>query len=126
MPRLKWPHHEHAGMPLDGGVPFAPGTGNLRSVPGLRVVMREHAPHPPQHHRWHFDAVLADVALEEGADEVLLPGAAVLVGPGQKGPRKPSAPPKPPRGVRANLGEIESAGLDESDPAGQRFGTLAE
>src|ERR1017187_4439885 len=76
-PRLQLPHHirSHQGVEVAarGMMRNTEGVAQLRSVPDLPVVMRQHGPEPPQRLRRDVNAEQRQIALQECADKILTP-----------------------------------------------------
>lgn len=105
----------------DRGMRDAEGTGDLRAVPDLRVIVRGHAPETTETFGWDLYAQLRDIALEERPHEVLPPRHTLGRAPGQVRTREPSAKPEPFEIRGPDLGKAEAAHIDERHPARERL-----
>ena len=98
----------------------------LRGVPGLSMVVRQHPPEAPQRVRRHLRPQPRNVALQEGARERLHPARPGRGRRRQPGARKPAAHPEPVLVLRAHFGQREAANVDEEDAARQGFGNALD
>ena len=94
---------------------------DLRGVPRLAVIVRDHEPEAAKLFRGNGDAELRDVAGEKGADELLPPVQARLVGVTQERLRKPATKPERVEAVETDFGAVEATQVDKPHPARQRL-----
>ena len=107
-------------------LPDAEGTGDLRAVPGLGVVVGHHRPEAAQGLGRGADSELGEVAFQEGLEERAAPFEALRLAGGEKRPRKSAAQPEAIQRGRPDLVESEAVEPVVADPAGERFGALAQ
>ena len=124
-PRGQRPDHERPGenveIPARRPLARTERPRQLRPVPDLSMVVRDHRPEAAQRFRRDRDAELRNVALEERADETLAPERRGLDVPGEVGAGKSAAQPERPPRVGGHLPQIESGEVNASDAARQRF-----
>ena len=110
--RTQHPHHvgrfERLEVAPRHVVGHAERARELRGVPRLSVVVREHRPEPLERRRGNRDPELRDIALQEGPYEVRSPPIAVRVRARQERPRKPPSQPEPIELVHADLVDREA------------------
>ncbi len=127
VPGLQLAHHQGLGQRIEiaphGRLGDAERARRIGGVPGLPVVMRQHAPEAQHCRGGDVDAKLRQVDLDMAGDGARAPCQAVIVRCGQPGARKAAAQPQPLHGTgvagASRLGdfrEIETAHLD-LDPA---------
>ena len=97
----------------------------LRGVPDLAVPVRDHHPEPPERLGRDANAQLGEIALQEGADEVVEPVGCVLVVGGEEGAREAAPQPEVAPTRRPDFFQVEAGERDQPDPAGQRLGHAA-
>src|SRR6266571_7052532 len=100
-------------MAAHGRVGLAERAPDLRGVPDLPMVVGEHHPEAPQRARGDGDAEHMDVALEEGADEILPPRDAGCLRPREERAWESAAQPEAPELPLADLADVEPAHVDE-------------
>src|SRR5215471_3558018 len=88
--------------------------------------MREHHPHAPQNGRGNLHVKFTNVPLEKSPDKILTPSEALAIRTRQKRSWESSAPPQFSQGVGACFLKVESAHLDERNPACECLGRLLE
>ncbi len=125
-PGRKDSHHigarEDVEVTSRGVLGGAEGSGELRRVPNLTVVMGNHGPKASEGFGRDRDAKLGDIAFEKSSDKVATPGHARSIIGGKKRQRKTAAEPELIALCCADFLEIEPAEIDEAHAASQRFG----
>jgi hypothetical protein len=84
--------------------------------------VRDHQPEPVELLRGHGDPELRYVAGEKGADELLPPAQAGLVGLGQERRGKSAPQPQRVEPIDADFRGVEAREVHEADTSGQRLG----
>lgn len=94
------------------------------SVPRLPVIVSQHGPESPQGHGRHTYAPLRQVALQQGLDEIIAPGAAIGIVAREIRQGKSTAQPQAGLGIAVELPNVETAQRQLLDPAGQALRRL--
>ena len=125
MPGPELADHERIGQQVEvaagGGGVHAQGTGRLRRVPDLPMVVGDHGPETQQRRRRNTHTPLRQVALEDRLDELFSPNHAVRLGPREEGPWDPSSTPELGGETRSEFGQgdpdpIQQGCSDDHDP----------
>lgn len=128
MERLELPDHQSVGQKIeiapDRWLSDVQDARSLRGVPGLRVIVRNDRPQPPECGGRDAHTPLRQVALEKRLNELIAPRDAVRLGTREERSRKTTASPEQILLVRAHFREREASDADALNTTGETLRAL--
>src|SRR5579884_727340 len=125
-PRLELAHDQGVGQSVQiaahGRLRYAQCTGQLGSVPGLRVIVGQHRPEAAQRGSGEPEAEVGQIPLQEGRDEIVPPGCRRVLVARQRGAWEASPQPQTVHLRRPEIRDAQATELDERDPPRQGLG----